>query len=277
MAFETALQDESLRLACLEAMGIDVWVPQRPLPGAAPSLYFFWPWQAGKEAQPAPPLRDQAPQRAMQVLEQAVPAITAAPSEALAALAEVSEAPPARAEVTPPRPASQAEVQSHPHADPEAVPRFQLAWVRLGSLLLVADVPLQRPQLNPDALSLASNIAQAVQGRGLDALPFQYFRWPQVKIRGVDQSQTMATRTLRLLLGKQQAAGILLLGSQACWHLLQQEVSEADFAQLQQLPGLPPIACSYSLEALLRVPALKRDAWQQLQPLCQALRSAASH
>jgi len=228
---------ELTRLAYLDAMGIDSYVPRGPLPAAAQSRYL----QVIRRVAPGP-----EPERPAPV---AVP-----PGNASAQLKASLGAPPERSR------ASQTATEFAPAAASQGVaemPVFSLAAVGLGGWYWLDEIPPGR-DLGPEYLQLLQAIAAAL-GMDIGQPVFEKFNWPLHTGTRLDRGEQAARGGLAGFLvsrfERYQPAGVILLG----------EMEQGWFDR--ELLAPHRIVATVSAWKMLREPALKRQAWTDLQVL----------
>jgi hypothetical protein len=228
---ETTVQAELLRLQCLQALGITVYHPRFRLPGAKPSVQ--GPWAEG------------APQSAPKRVEIAVPPaaakVPASPVPAPRAVNKVVDAAADKA------------------GAPATVQNFQLLFFQIDDdLAIVNQIPaLARPQLQDKQMALLANLLRWL-GKPVPAQAPRMFRWPLPGLEHIAASMNPQTSLL---------------------HFLEQAASERGFRFLLQLgpqavtPGASAWQAftTHSLDEMLALPSLKREVWQTLLPLHEAL------
>jgi hypothetical protein len=209
---------ELTRLAYLNAMGIDSYVPRCPLPAAAPSRRL----QLIRRLAPSPdPERPTVP-----VAAQRKASLTATDSTPVVPTQAAAE-----------------------------MPVFSLAAVGLGGWYWLDEIPPGR-DLGPEYLQLLQAIAAAL---GLDAGQpvFEQFNWPLRTGTRLDRDEQAARDGLGgFLVGRferYQPAGVILLG----------EMEQGWFDR--ELLAPHRIVATVSAWKMLREPALKRQAWTDLQ------------
>jgi hypothetical protein len=228
---------ELTRLAYLDAMGIDSYVPRGPLPAAAPSRRL----QVIRRVSPAP------------VTERtAVP--VAPPANASAQLKASLATTPERSR------ASRVSVDSEPAVPAQAateMPVFSLAAVGLGGWYWLDEIPPGR-DLGPEYLQLLQAIAVAL-GMEVGEPVFEQFNWPLHTNSRLDRGEQAARGGLGGFLvsrlERYQPAGVILLG----------EMEQGWFDRGLLSPHR--IVATVSAWKMLRQPALKRQAWSDLQVL----------
>lgn len=234
--------EHSRRRHYLAAMGIDCWLPQRQLPGAAPGRVF-----ARKDMQQATAL-------------QAQPASPAAQSRAGRLQQELASAAPAKS-TTP-------HVPRQPQAAGHATTSFQLAFYAWAPELLIVDQVLDARMQQ----QLISNLLFALGHANLQRNPPDYFSWP---IRGGGQTlalspQEMVSGVLQRLIEQHRLSNIVLMGALAARHVLGK--SDGEFVAGVQVdsallyPGVS-IVTTHSGAELLHNPSLKAETWRHLQAL----------
>jgi hypothetical protein len=240
--------NELQRQAYLGAMGVEVYYPRLQLMGAKPSLQCEMPVLA----EAAPPGVKPAQDGTGRV-------------ERLASVSELLDIAVKNDSGVEPK-ATSAKTQ------PEETPSFNLSVsVIQGSLLVVDDC--DPGQLHSrDYQVLLQNIVNAL-GLGQQAINSQSFQWPEAMKGHNDQSPAAAGQALQAYLARQLELGetryLLIMGGAARRFAVNTELADGVLAPhgdqaVQQLLTLS--ACR-----MLSEPELKRDLWQQLQPLYQAI------
>jgi len=286
--------EQQQRHQYLEALGITSWLPQQPLPGAAPSEDWVWdfrypapdiPFSDGdyddtgdnsdallqpgadprqrprpKKMQSSPQSRDAA--RAM--LAQTLGAdLEAKPKPAVAQPQPVSE--------VEPEPAKTAADQKRPD------PKFKLAFVQAGPLLLVDSLPTQGQEgFTEHHNNLAQAISAAVTGVPTPLAAPSLLPWPMFVSKTIDQGYDQAMIAIRHKLKRSLVAevkAVLLFGEAAAQMVLEreEELDELCGALFSYRPGIKALA-TRSLTEAMHVPGVKRDIWVDLQPLLKFLR-----
>tara|TARA_R110002110_G_scaffold110071_4_gene274379 strand:+ start:4816 stop:5532 length:717 start_codon:yes stop_codon:yes gene_type:complete len=228
------------KLACLDALGLQLLVAKRPLPGAAPSaprVAIARAAVAPRSGQPSPGSRP--------AIAPASAAAPAAPAPRLDVRSKTS------------RPAPATREQATGAATPDAgIPRFHLAAVIAGDCLWLE--PLAEPELAPERLQLIRAMAFAL-ARKPETPQVTRFDWPLHRNRQLDLSAGAAAAALTGFVLRQvqdrQCRALVLLGQAAGEHLLQPE-----------LDGVPIVLLPATGE-LLAAPQRKREAWQALAAL----------
>lgn len=229
---------ELTRLAYLDAMGIDSYVPRGPLPAAAPSRHL----QVIRR-QPA------APDAERPAVPVAVPPVNAS-AQLKASLGAVTE----QSRI------SRATTDSEPAIPSQAaaeMPVFSLAAVGLGGWYWLDEIPPGR-DLGPGYLQLLQAIAAAL-GMAAGEPVIEQFNWPLHTSSRLDRGEQAARGGLRGFLvsrfERYQPAGVILLG----------EMEQGWFDRELLTPHR--IVATVSAWKMLRQPALKRQAWTDLQVL----------
>lgn len=249
---EFKVLNELQRQAYLDAMGVDVYYPRLKLVGAKASVQCEMPVLAKIAASPA---------------VKSVQADTAR-VERLASVSELLDiAVNNESVIEPAAPALKGSV--------EETPSFNLSVTVIpGSLLVVDDCGPEQLR-SRDYQALLQNIVIAL---GLDkpVINSQPFQWPEAMKGHNDQSPNAAGQALQAYLARQMELGetryLLVMGDAASQFALNTTVAEGVLAahgdqSVQQLVTLS--ACR-----MLTEPELKRDLWQQLQPLYRAINRA---
>lgn len=243
---------EPRRSRYLRALGIDIYVPRRVLPGALPSQGCTW------EAAPVVDIPAAAPTAIIAATAAAVPALDAtatAPREIgadLSRLAGELQAPATRRAVAD-KPVA-APVAKSAVATP-SVPKIALGVAVGGGFLIVDDAPATAGERS-EYLRLLGNILFALRSDA--ALAFDVFLWPMLKQPQLDQSEAAARETLAAHLQSLQQRHavhtVLLLGASA----QQWCAGSGDGARC---------VASTSALACLRDPASKRQLWNDIRHL----------
>lgn len=177
------------KLACLDALGLQLLVAKKPLPGAAPSA----------------------------------PRLYIAPASAPAPAAPVPRLD-ARSKPSSPAPGPRAQA-TDAQAQDIGVPRFHLAAVVAGGCLWLE--PLAGPELEQEPLQLIRAMAFAL-GRKQETPQVTRFDWPLHSNRQLDLSAGAAAAALTGFVLRQvqerQCRALVLLGRAAGEHLLQPEL-----------------------------------------------------
>ena len=220
---------ELTRLAYLNAMGIDSYVPRCPLPAAAPSRRL----RVIRRLAPGPdPERSTVP-----VAAQLKASLSAVPEQSRGSLTATDSIP---------------VVSTQAAAE---MPVFSLAAVGLGGWYWLDEIPPGR-DLGPEYLQLLQAIAAAL---GMDAGQpvFEQFNWPLRTGTRLDRDEQAARDGLGGFLvsrfERYQPAGVILLG----------EMEQGWFDRELLVPHR--IVATVSAWKMLREPALKRQAWTDLQ------------
>jgi hypothetical protein len=141
-----------------------------------------------------------------------------------------------------------------------AVQNFQLLFLQVDDdLAIVNQIPaLARPQLQDRQMALLTNLLRWL-GKSVPAQAPRVFRWPLPGLEHMAASMSPQTSLL---------------------HFLEQAASERGFRFLLQLgpqaaapaTGAWQSFATHSLDEMLALPSLKREVWQTLLPLHDALR-----
>ncbi|HEY7776718.1 MAG TPA: hypothetical protein VIC02_09265 [Kineobactrum sp.] len=223
------------KLAYLDALGLELLVAIRPLPGAAPSAPRSAVHEpvvvAGAGAGAVKPVPVQPESQMPRIDTHKAPAVPAAPGQPVPAA-------PAAAKVR--------------------EPAFHMAAVVVGGCLWLDT--LQAPTLPPAQLKLIQAIAYAVSGRH-DQPRVTHFDWPLHGNHLLDLGPGAAAAALTSFVQRQlqqhQCRGLVLLGQGSAEHL-----------QGAELPGVVTVAVPMGTAELLAQPLRKREAWQALEALC---------
>jgi len=272
---------EQQRHQWLNAIGIDSWLPRAPLPGAAPSadwvaaFHYAESGRAGAQesgsqeppvvaaAQPSvpKPSRPAAARIDTAALLDAPKRASAPAAEAAAVRQPLRASAPA---ATPARPAQQ-----------EEAPRFKLAYLVRGDLLIIDSLPPHQPEgFSRQHKRLLQGITSAL---GLTAeqelsAPFM-LPWPMLASKTLDQGPAEARRAVQHKLQRTLAftpaiKHILLMGETAARWVVEPPAG-ADYVQGQRLTlgDGRQMLMTLSLSELLRLPERKAEVWRDIQPL----------
>lgn len=313
--------NERLRQAYLQAMGIELFYPRLPLPGAKPSpdydfseLDFLLTEQAGCTATAAP--SDESNKAAASSAEAARSKRANATQSARAQLGKQSPT----SAVPAPEPLAKAadEAQQLSVANPgsasaaiqgaesaEAALQFRLEYRKVNNKLAVLiETPLYaRQDAQRECAQLLENILLALDVPSAEQVKsVEQFNWPLLKELPVEE--TTAHHARQALLGfiamrrqRDEFSNLLIFSSQSgqvrevlpeagqghAQPIAQESVHEGAQEDLKDSARehrtdyeLPRLSCWItrvsSLQEMLTLPAIKREVWQQLQPLRQRLR-----
>jgi hypothetical protein len=154
--------------------------------------------------------------------------------------------------------------RSAPVSSADNIPHFALTIAKSQSGILIIDDGLQAGQEYTDYLRLLQNMLLAV-GAGQQAIQLDPFVWPMVKNAQIDQGDDAARQTLAVYINKLiedlSVKYLLVMGDNARTYVApEQAVMRID---------------TVSALRMLAEPVLKRQAWQDLQALKQALTDSA--
>lgn len=268
---------EARRLAYLEAMGIDAWVPRQPLPHAAASSVAVIEYRHPAKA-PAAPARPKVVSGAavsarpnivslptteaaqagvaevMALLKQR-PKNAPAPEQPVAVVTEAAE------KVAPARPV--------PLLEKSAIPRFSLQLLKAGPCLLVVDLPTGEVfQRRDPAYLLLRDILRAAQlpDSPEDISAGEPIRWPLSWMAAISQGEAEARDYVQGVISVQQEQHqpriVWLLGEQAVRFALPAQ-DELPLYQRVTTPFGPVLALP-GLETLMETPTAKALFWQCL-------------
>ena len=246
--------EELQRLQCLQTMGITAYHPRFRLPGAKPSTL-----SALAETEVAAPVVRSTAPAAVAPQER----VRDAPVRERGALVVVT-----RAEVTKTEDAKPVVAKTETLAKAAAtnkyqegtpVQQFQLLFLQVDDdLAILNQIPaLARPQLKDKQLALLTNLLRWM-GKPVPAHTPRMFRWPLPGLESRAAGMQAETSVLHFLEQASSERGfrfLLLLGPQA---MAPASTAWQSFA-------------THSLDEMLALPALKREAWQSLLPLHAAL------
>lgn len=257
-----ALEAEVQRLQCLQALGITVYHPRFRLPGAKPSVQGPWPDDAVEEtagrSADTPRVAVQLDTRHDASGQQPQPREAVAAPRPSVRMDFDAEIPVPAAKAAQPVTAPRKPASAAP-----AVQNFQLLFLQIDAdLVVVNQIPaLARPQLHDKPLTLLTNLLRWL-GKSVPAQPPRVFRWPLPGLENM--AATMSPETSLL-------------------HFLEQACTERPFRYVlhlgPQAVAAPSTAwqsfATHSLDEMIALPALKREAWQALLPLHALLHANA--
>ncbi len=282
--------NELQRQAYLRELGIQTYFPRRALPGAKPSrLFGASVLSAGMTAaDPSPQTGREQGARLLADIGVLSAPVTSAPKAIPAAVPEatVRAAPEVRAEpagkvctAPAPVPTSAAPVTVSVSAAP---PRFAFAYFPVSEeLAVISELPWAKSAaVSPTCRQLLAGMLRAL-GIPADerALTSMVFTWPLMEGPDIEQGEESARQTLAGFLARRlklrPVRYLLVLAEQSTGYLF-----PADFDWQQGRGGLlqhphfdMQVVVTRSLNAMDAVPDLKREVWQAMQPLRQALAS----
>ncbi len=289
---------EQQRHQWLEAIGIDSWLPRAPLPGAATSPDWVEAFRYPENGDQRPPAGgvgegadlSQAPSRS------ARPAGSRIDTAALLGEPKRGGSPAPAA----PGPAVRSPIERGPSstegasagrqpsaaparaAKPGPAPRFKLAFLVRGDLLIVDSLPPHQPDgFSRQHRRLLQGITNAL---GLPAeaelsVPFM-LPWPMLAGRtlnqGPDEARKAVQRKLNNTLAfKPEIQQVLLLGEAASrWVAEQDGGFDALQGRVLELGKGRRALVTLSLSELLRLPERKAEVWRDLQPFRRDLSTA---
>jgi len=265
------IQVEAKRLAYLDAMGVDVYLPRVVLPGACPSVHIGEPAFFSSELAPSP--LSEAPHQ-----PEAKPQPAGNASLKLAALQEELSAGDSagRARTT------EKSVEKHTVAEngqPVEAPVSDIGpSVRPVNLALFQPVPgmmlvTSAAGMDNRHLRLLKNILRALNHRVDMLVPMDNFTWPPKNISAaIPVDQQAASETLCSLLEgyqkKLQLKVLLVFGSDPAELIAPTggNIAEGELFQNFELAGMQSIVLP-GIEEMLTKARFKQQAWQQLQAL----------
>ena len=309
MSSVEALSQLQQQQVYLHAMGIQRWLPRQPLANAAESADwaadFVWPQQevlveSTQSSQPSSAQSSTAyqathsqtahaktthPKMTQESRSDAVShsqATKASQQSRAAALASLAldesgknEAVSGKVESTQINPSTpEIELEIEQAALPERYlqPRYSLAFVSAGDLLIVDSLPPHaKNAMTSSYRKLLQGICRALAA-DFNAETIKLCQWPVFSGPNVNQSgeeaQNAVRRQLEVSLKQHPVKRILLLGEPAAQWLLEQDQS------LESMRGLTfslrsgvKTQVSYSVMHMLKLPEFKADCWRDLQPL----------
>ena len=286
--------NEQLRQAYLRTMGISPLYPRMPVSGAQPSPRYDFscpdflvgsdsalPGTAEGIANSATAGSTQA---AISPTAGARQERTRAARERLGLDSQQRRPDSAEAGSQPAAEAEQAVAAAAPADTADEVPggalRFCLEYRRVSANLAVLfEVPLHaQPETSRQGVQLLENILLALEIRPTqDELAVEKFNWPLLEDLPVaETSARHATQALSGFIAMRQQrdsfANLLLFTNQSgqLVDLLPAEDATVDYRQEKLACWITRVS---SLQEMLSVPAMKREVWQQLQPLRKRLQA----
>lgn len=256
MELREAAVDKAMRAQYLRAMGIQTWLPRTALPGAKASPL---PEVVVEDEVTESP-RPNKPEAEQPVNKREVSAVL-------------------RDEIGTDRPVEKPlqtdEVKSG-RVEKAEIPRFRLASsIYAGQCLVVSDLAVDSaPQFSGSQQRLMSGMLNAL-GIKLNQPPrVTLFNWPMLRTQHVDQSESVALDAVKAFLnaqleGQQNIAFVLIMGEVASRYLLPQEFELPNSRGKLWPIADSPALMTHSLDGMLSQPLLKREVWQDLQPLCR--------
>jgi hypothetical protein len=280
-------------------MGVTLWLPRHPLPGAAPSPEWRrQPLEAGlpsrlrpsaqsgvaarietsharaevvgrpdtdpSHANPTP--TDKVPLR--QLLQGGASPTAPTSSDTASKPADLSPLNGSRGAAE--EPPATAPVAASP-AIPEAAPQFRLALISYSDCLVITELPTRQnlPWSEQHQRLLNAIVAAVGLGGGSQVVGgVREFIWPMDPQARFDQSAPIARQALQVELASVQQTShrvLLLMGARSAEYVLPHEQTLA-LGQWGDCQGLPTLCC-HGLNEVLRLPGLKAELWRQLQPL----------
>ena len=250
-------------------MGIEAVYPRVPVPAARPSPSYDWPVPPPSEAPadadippaPRPVQRADAAARAQVVSELVTPGEAADQAREPAPDSLAQDVPPVKTAT-----------DQQPDQEPEL--RFQLQYLPVNDALSVLwEVPLHgAADSERESRVLLANILLALSAPLPQQLPTQEtFDWPILEgaaelPEGARQAGQAVAGFIAMRRRRDGFTNLLLFASQVA-NLLPGVTSGDQRAEKLDCH----LVCVNSLQAMLSVPAIKRDVWQELQPLRQRL------
>lgn len=267
--------NEQQRQAYLEAMGIQVYYPRQPLANALASPDYVWP-------EPAEPQAGTSPAEASDLASKtrsARPASARLVVDLDESRRERRRESPADSAAADTAAATQEALEQE---DAKAAPalQFRLAFYRPGpDLAVLSELPLQARADSAEARELLGNIllALSVETRDSD-WQAEIFNWPlSPDMPAREATEEHARQALGgFITQRRQQGGFsnLLLFSSRLAPLMPGAAKEQTSGDFPARKLNCQVCCVDSLQAMLALPELKREVWQQLQPLRQRLQAS---
>lgn len=262
----TEIMNERQRQAYLEAMGIQVYYPRQPLAHARPSPAYEWPDSGPGSAVDNParavaaePVQEKASSRARVVVDLDDSRRRRRPGETAA-------------------PAPEPEVQADaPAANSQESLQFRLAYMQAApELAVLSELPLHSATDNGQVQELLGNILLALSVNA-DTSNWQaeQFNWPlSDAMPAAEATEEHARQALGgFITMRQQRDGFsnLLVFSGRLGHLLPGAARGQTSGDFPARKLNCQVTCVENLQAMLSLPELKKEVWQQLQALRQRL------
>ncbi|GAA4651848.1 hypothetical protein GCM10023116_41320 [Kistimonas scapharcae] len=258
--------NEQQRQQYLDAMGIQPWYPRYILPEAKPSTTCEWDWEAWEAEHPPAAVAEQPQHSAEQ-------AVTPAPfkpaGKPVMRPADIlGETPEQAVETTTETPAENVTVQSKPVKPAE---RFRLVTLSVDDdCLVVSELPSTgMNQFTRFHERLLRNLLFSVGIPIAPALQPALFDWPIAGNRA-DQDEQAAHDAVHGYLtnqfGLRRRKTLFLLGRNCVRYALG---PETDFDEVRGIQDKDQqiTVITHSLDALMKLPAIKADTWRDISPL----------
>lgn len=269
------LMNELQRQAYLRAMGIEVVYPRLPVTAARPSPDYDLP-----AVLPATPGSGQQVASAADTATEAAGSTRARVVSELASGGSEARSGKRRAVSSVPAAANTPAQSGATGSDADAALRFRLHYLPVNAALSVLwEVPLHAASdQERESLILLGNILLALAAPLPAATPpVETFDWPIIDAgsemqAGVRQAGQAVEGFMAMRRRRDGFTNLLVFASQVA-SILPGQGEHSDH-RLDKLDCHQ--TCVSSLQAMLSVPAIKKDVWQQLQPLRQRL-TARTH
>jgi hypothetical protein len=266
--------NEQQRQAYLEAMGIQVYYPRQPLANALASPDYVWPEPAEPQAGTHPAAGSDSAGKA----KAARPASARVVVDLDESRRERRRESPADSAAATQQAQEQAQEQEAANAEPAL--QFRLAFYRPGpDLAVLSELPMQARADSAEARELLGNIllALSVESRDSD-WQAEMFNWPlSPDMPAREATEEHARQALGgFITQRRQQGGFsnLLLFSSRLAPLMPGAARDQGTGDFPARKLNCQVCCVESLQAMLALPELKREVWQQLQPLRQRLQSS---
>lgn len=257
MEIREAGVNKAMRAQYLRAMGIQTWFPRTELPGAKASPL---PEAACVEEVLAESSAPATPEPGQPVTKRKASGVL-------------------RSEANVDQPAEKVPLTDETRSkrtEKADIPRFRLASsIYADQCLVLTDLSVDSdPQLSASQQRLMFGILNALGIKLHQPPKMTLFNWPMLRTHHVDQSESVAVDAVKAFLnaqleGQRSIAFVLLMGEVAGRYLLPHEFelpnSRGKLWSVMEYPAL----MTHSLDRILEQPLLKREVWQDLQPLCR--------
>lgn len=265
--------DMNTQAQYLKRLGVDLWLPRQPLDNAAASPAWVYSFTHPSEVSVETP---EVPEAASAVLQSHGRSGVAHTLNELHAeqrsIAHINEAleveAPTEASVVQETPLSPATAPA-----PQLVPRFRFALTRTPRFVIVDELPTQGAQILSDAYKrLLVGVVQALGENPKEmSLPLMV-HWPHLAGSKVNQGAQEAYKYVQLTLGSLQRKStpetLLMFGAGLGRWVLGEQFVTLNSGELILHP-VSNVSClaTASLSQALQLPDIKRQIWQDLQPV----------
>lgn len=255
----------------LNQLGVDLWLPRKPLSAAASSpqwVYSFThPTLAVGYTTDAPAAQ---PRAAVAPKIKGGHSLSEQHAEQRS-IAHISEA--LAQEAEPASPAKESVVSTPQRLAPQLVPRFRFALTRTPRFLIIDELPTQGPQILSERYKKLLIGVVAALGETPDQMSLPVMlQWPHLagsKLnQGADEAAKYVQLTVESLQKKSRAQHILLFGAGLSRWVLGEDHAETPTGELLLHPEKnSSCLVTLTLSQALQLPEIKRQIWSDLQPV----------